>query len=264
MRRALSKRVHLSGCALFVSLAALFPALLFAQTCQPLAVDEYATVRYVHDGDTLHLSDGRKLRFIGINTPELARDDHAAEPYAIEARQYVRQRLPVGSRIGLAYGAEREDRHGRVLAHIVLADGSSLNQRMLAQGYAQFIAVPPNLTQLKCYRHAEQQARQANLGIWRLHFHQVLHSENVSGKERGFHLLRGRIIRVGKSKKHIWLNLDGPIALRIRRSDLHYFAAGEPSSWRGRYVEARGWIYQRKGQQSMGIKHPAALVFLGK
>ncbi|MDH5185190.1 MAG: thermonuclease family protein, partial [Gammaproteobacteria bacterium] len=145
MRRALSKRAHLIGCALFVFLALLSPPRLFAQPCLPPVIDEYATVRYVHDGDTLHLTDGRKLRFIGINTPELARDDLPQEPYAVEARQYVRGLLPTGSRIGLVYGTEREDRHGRVLAHIVLADGSSLNRRMLEHGYAQYIAVPPNL-----------------------------------------------------------------------------------------------------------------------
>ena len=264
MRRARSKRAHLNRCALFVFLAALIPVQLFAQTCTPPAIDEYATVRYVHDGDTLHLTSGRKLRFIGINTPELERDEHPEEPYAQEAREYARRLLPVGSRIGLVYGMERRDRHGRMLAHIVLANGDSLNQRMLEQGYAQYIAVPPNIRQLQCYRQAEQKARQARLGVWRFDYHQFLHREIISGKERGFHLLRGRIIRISESKKYIWLNLDGPIALRIRRSDLHYFDGDELSSWRGRYVEARGWIYQRKGQQRMGIRHPAALVFLGK
>lgn len=264
MRRALAKRAHLNGCALFVCMLALFPASLPAQTCQPPAIDEYASVRYVHDGDTLQLSDGRKLRFIGINTPELARDEQPEEPYAREARQYVRSLLPAGSRIGLSYGVERRDRHGRLLAHIILANGDSLNQLLLEQGYAQYIAVPPNLARLECYRQAEQRARQDGLGLWRPNFYPLLHSENVSGKERGFHLLRGRIIRVGMSRKYIWLNLDGPIALRIRRSELDLFAGDDPTLWRGRYVEARGWIYQRKGQSQMGINHPASLVFLAK
>jgi len=264
MQRALSKRAHLNGCALFVSLALLFPVALTAQSCPSPGIDEYATVRYVHDGDTLHLTDGRKLRLIGINTPELARDQQPEEPYAQEARQFVRRQLPAGSRIGLSYGPERKDRHGRTLAHITLANGDSLNQRLLEQGYAQYIAVPPNLTRLSCYRQAEQQARLTGAGVWREDRLPLLHSENVSGKERGFHLLRGRIMRIGRSKKNIWLNLDGPIALRIRRSDIHLFGVDAPASWRGRYVEARGWIYQHKGQLQMGIKHPAALVFLGK
>ena len=264
MRRALSKRAHLTRCALFVFLAALLPALLTAQTCLPLTVNEYATVRYVHDGDTLHLADGRKLRFIGINTPELARRNRPAEPYALAARDFVRKQLPTGSRIGLAYGPERKDRHGRILAHIVLAGGESLNQRLLEKGFAQYIAVPPNLGQLSCYRQAEQQARKAKQGLWQLQHQRVLHSETVSGKERGFHLLRGRIMRVSEGKKNIWLNLDGPIALRIRRSDLNYFYNADPASWRGRDVEARGWISKRKGQLRMGIQHPAAMDILDK
>jgi len=264
MRRALAKRAHLNGCALFVYFTLLFPALLTAQTCPPPVVDEYATVRYVHDGDTLHLTDGRKIRLIGINTPELARDTKPHEPYAREARQYVRDQLPEGSRIGLSYGPQRKDRHGRTLAHITLANGDSLNQRLLEQGYAQYIAVPPNLTRLACYRQSEHLARKIETGLWRQDFRQLLHSENVSGKERGFHLLRGRIMRIGRSKKNIWLNLDGPIALRIRRSDLHLFGADDPASWQGRYVEARGWINQHKNQMQMSISHPASVVFLGK
>ena len=264
MRSALAKRAHPSGCALFVLLAAVFPALLLAAPCPLPVVDEYATVRYVHDGDTLHLSDGRKIRLIGINTPELGRDGLPAEPYAAEARQFVRQQLPVGHRIGLIYGVERYDSYGRMLAHIVLGDGQSLNQRMLERGYAQYIAVPPNLRLLDCYRQAEQQARKEKLGVWQQEYHRVLHRENVSGKERGFHIVRGRIIRVGESKKHIWLNLDGPIALRIRRSDLHYFTVSDWSSLRGREVEARGWIHQHKDQLQLGIQHPAGLVYLDK
>ena len=41
--------------------------------------DEIAVVDYIHDGDTLRLRDGRRVRLIGINTPELTRDNKPAE-----------------------------------------------------------------------------------------------------------------------------------------------------------------------------------------
>ena len=59
--------------AFFVLAVWLTPA--WANTCAPLKHSEQVTVRYVSDGDTLILSDNRKIRLIGINTPEVARKD---------------------------------------------------------------------------------------------------------------------------------------------------------------------------------------------
>lgn len=44
-------------------------------------------VRQVVDGDTLRLVDGRSVRLIGINTPEVGRKGRSSEPYAEAARR---------------------------------------------------------------------------------------------------------------------------------------------------------------------------------
>jgi endonuclease YncB( thermonuclease family) len=54
--------------------------------CAADRIDELARVARVHDGDTVVLHDGRKLRLIGINTPELPREDSPGQPFAQEAR----------------------------------------------------------------------------------------------------------------------------------------------------------------------------------
>ena len=59
--------------------------LLFQQTS---LADTWNRVKLVVDGDTLILSNGQKVRYIGINAPELARDDHEAEPYGDAAKQF--------------------------------------------------------------------------------------------------------------------------------------------------------------------------------
>jgi len=57
---------------------------LFQQTC---SADTWSQIKWVVDGDTVVLSDGQRVRYIGINAPELAHDDHKAEPYGEESKQ---------------------------------------------------------------------------------------------------------------------------------------------------------------------------------
>ena len=78
----------LAGLCCFVLLVGGAPSrALAAVDCPADRIDEYVEVADVHDGDTVRLVDGRKLRLIGFNTPELARDESPAEPLATEARQ---------------------------------------------------------------------------------------------------------------------------------------------------------------------------------
>ena len=68
----------------FFLLCLLFlPVLVSAQNCPSSHYDESVTIKHVHDGDTVKLVDGRKIRLIGINAPEVAKDGQAAEAYAI-------------------------------------------------------------------------------------------------------------------------------------------------------------------------------------
>ena len=77
--------------ALFVCLLFSFTvwsAQLAAQTCTTPPFDETVEVAKVTDGDTLRLRDGRSVRLIGINSPELAHTDKPAEPLAEQARDF--------------------------------------------------------------------------------------------------------------------------------------------------------------------------------
>ena len=72
--------------------------------------------------------------------------------------------------------------------------------------------------------------------------------------------LRGKVLRAGNSANSVWLNLEGGLALRIARSDLHYFPAFNPHELVGKTVVARGWLRTRGGaSMMMQVRHPAAL-----
>ncbi|HXV42793.1 MAG TPA: lamin tail domain-containing protein [Anaerolineae bacterium] len=119
---------------------------------------ETVTVAQVVDGDTIELTNGRKVRYIGINTPE--RD----QPYYAEAAAANRQ-LVAGKDVQLELDVETFDQYGRTLAY-VWADGVMVNLEIVRQGYANTFTVPPNVRYEAQFRQAEQEAREAERGLW--------------------------------------------------------------------------------------------------
>ncbi len=246
------------------------PSYVVAQiTCPADQIDEWARVKQVIDGDTLRLSDGRLVRFIGINTPEIGRKGKPSEPMAEQARQMLRSLLGSKATVGLRYGQERYDRYKRILAHVYLADGSSIEARLLEAGLAAQIIVPPNTWNQACYQSAEQAARLTGKGGWVQHYRPISVTDLPKGA-RGFHIITGKITRIGKSKRSLWLNFphrpgegrrEG-FAVRISRKDLDYFNVWHPKDLQGKTIIVRGWIYLNKKQQVMQLRHPGSLEFL--
>jgi endonuclease YncB( thermonuclease family) len=260
MQVCTGKRAFRKG-ALFAFWLLLFSpwAAAWADTCEHPPANESVTVKYVHDGDTINLSDGRKLRLIGINTPELARDRRPAEPYAEEAKRRVMHYVPRHSRVEIIYGRERHDRYGRLLVHVILPDGRNLNRLLLHEGLAQAIVMPPNTRLLECYLDEERSARARHQGLWQLAYFQPLRAAALSGREQGFHLLRGKVRHVGESRKSWWLDLDGPVSVRIAKHDLAYFPDTDFRALLGRRIEVRGWLHRYRAKLMMGIRHKKAL-----
>ncbi len=252
--------------AFFVCAGLLFTLPAWGQDCPADRIDERAAVAQVVDGDTLRLRDGRSVRLIGINTPEVGRDGKPSEPFAEQARDVVKRMLGRNAVVGLRLGAERRDRHGRLLAHVYHADGRSVEVALLTQGLAAQIVVPPNVYGLDCYRAAERVARDVGRGVWgSLYRPQAV--ESLPRSTRGFRLISGRVTSVGDSKYSVWLNFPRKagekkregVALRVPRKDLVSFPRGFLRDLQGRHVVARGWLFRHKKQLVMVIRHPAAL-----
>ena len=89
----------------------------------------------MNDGDTIVLTNGWRVRYIGINAPEIDHENQKAQPYGYEARSFNRK-LVSYRKFGLEFDQERYDRYGRLLAYVFLSDGSFLNERMLENGLA--------------------------------------------------------------------------------------------------------------------------------
>ncbi len=123
-------------------------------------------VGHVFDGDTFALADGRRVRLVGIDAPELAHGGNEAQYFANEAKAAL-VRLVGGADVRLAPAGQGEDRFGRILAEVFLPDGRSVNEMLLAQGAAYFFwhrDLSPELSAR--FLAAQRQAMAAGRGFW--------------------------------------------------------------------------------------------------
>jgi micrococcal nuclease len=115
-------------------------------------------VRHVVDGDTIELIDGRKVRYLGVNTPE------QGQPFYEEAKQ-INANLVENQAVRLEFDVETIDRYGRTLAHVFVSD-VHVNLELIRQGYANVYTVPPNLKYNEEFLAAEREAREQQRGLW--------------------------------------------------------------------------------------------------
>lgn len=244
-------------------LFALLLSVASAANCIAKEFHERVEVDHVYDGDTVRLSDGRKLRFIGINTPELSYEEgRQNEPYARAARDALGELLVGQSQLQLRYDTQRKDHYGRILAHPYLLDGRNITQLLLAKGLGNALVVPPNTWGLNCYQAAERTARHSMRGIWSHAHFQPIKVSQLSKKSRGYRFIQGQILHIAQSKFFIWLNMASNVALRIARKDLVYFPSSYVNYLQGKQVVARGWLHYGRRGFRMSIRHPSALKIL--
>jgi endonuclease YncB( thermonuclease family) len=125
---------------------------------------EFLVVRVI-DGDTIVLENNERVRYIGIDTPELSTGMKVEESLAFEAKAY-NQELVEGKRVRLEIDKKKRDRFGRILAY-VYRGGMMINMELLRVGLARQIAYPPNLRYQKKFEAVETEAKRMGRGLWR-------------------------------------------------------------------------------------------------
>jgi len=122
----------------------------------------------VVDGDTawVDMEEGphEKVRFIGVDTPEVGHDGDPDECFAWEAAEFTRWMLE-GDRFWLTFDEECYDVYDRTLAYVHTRDGF-LQLAQLDGGYAEVMTVPPNDTFQADFEQAEQEAQTEGAGMW--------------------------------------------------------------------------------------------------
>ncbi|WP_215731871.1 thermonuclease family protein [Pseudomonas anatoliensis] len=222
----------------------------------PVGLTQIAVQRVV-DGDTLRLSDGRSVRMIGLNTPELGKQGRSDEPFAVAARKRLETLVAdSGGRVGVLPGKESKDHYGRTLAHIYSASGANLEAQMLADGLGFQVAVAPNVDLVACQQTAERDARQAGRGLWRRS--PVLKAEQI--QRSGFAVVSGRVSKVQRNRGGIWIDLQDSLVLRVAPNLVGQFDNARLQALKGKQIEARGWVVDRSRRGGLKPGQPRWLL----
>jgi micrococcal nuclease len=112
------------------------------------------------------LSDGRRIRYLGINAPEIQHSVKPGEPFGSAAMRF-NQNLALHQKIRLERDAERQDAYGRHLAYLFLSNGVCLNTEIVRQGYAYCLPNALNRRYEARLLLAQREAMQQGRGIWK-------------------------------------------------------------------------------------------------
>ena len=148
--------------------------------------DSWNLVKWVIDGDTVVLVDGQKIRYIGINAPEIAHDDHDAEPFG-EVSKRFNALLVNRKKVRLEFDKERFDRYHRLLAYVFLENDSFVNAEILSNGYAYLLKHRPNVKYDSILLQSQRAAMSAKKGIWQ-HWRESKNTVIGNKNSHRFHL----------------------------------------------------------------------------
>jgi endonuclease YncB( thermonuclease family) len=230
------------------------------QQLHPTSYDSYGRVARVLDGDTVVLEDERRVRLLGIDTPEIAHRGRPGEKLGEKARRFLQSRV-AGKRIRLRYDLQHRDRYGRLLAHLHLEDGSNINAQLLEQGLAHALFKWPNLKHAETYYALEQQARRQERGIWALAAYRVRPMQGLAALRNRFVRLRGKVTRVEKKRRYRYLLFGDQLQVAIdnKRQPLFEEAGILVETLRGQTLTLRGWLSRRRGTPFLELEHPFQL-----
>lgn len=226
----------------------------------------------VIDGDTVVLNNGREVRLVGIQAPKLplGRKGFEAWPLAEEAKAALED-IVFGKEVALRLGQRPEDRHGRILAHIDLADGTWVQGEMLARGMARVYSFADNRALVAEMLTFERAARADKRGIWALDYYRPRTATELAGDSRRFldryELVEGTVLNAAEVRGRGYLNFGedwkSDFTASLAPDAVRRFAAEgiDLGDYQDRPVRLRGWVKSFNGPL-IEITHPEQIEFL--
>lgn len=149
------------------------------ETEKQAQTNDYLIVTKVIDGDTFKMSNGEKVRLMGIDTPEKfesdkldrqsgqsGRDKETIKKLGEASSEYVRK-LVEGKKVTLVKdpGYDDRDKYGRLLRYIYMEDGTFVNAKILEDGYAN-VFYSKQISKMDQFKKLEREARENKRGLW--------------------------------------------------------------------------------------------------
>lgn len=238
-----------------------------ANACDlPIAME--ARVIKVVDGDTVVLEDGQDVRLIGMQAPKLplGRPGYPTWPLAEEAKAEL-EALALGRTVGLAFGGERVDRHGRLLAQLYRDDGLWLQGHMVEKGWARVYSFVDNRACVEELLALEKTARKAGLNIWSHPYYAIRGPLDLADTLDSYQLVEGQVLEVALVRGRAFMNFgrdwktDFTISLRPETVELFEAEGVDLRAFEGKRVRVRGWVEEYNGPE-IEVTHPEQIEIL--
>lgn len=126
-------------------------------------------VTRVIDGDTIEIEGKIKVRYIGINTPEIYHDTtgkKTGEQCFANESFLENKKLVEGKTITLVRDVSDKDRYGRLLRYVYI-ENLFVNDYLITNGFAKIMTIKPDVKYSLEFKQKEKEAKTNNLGIWK-------------------------------------------------------------------------------------------------
>jgi len=120
-----------------------------------------AVVYRAIDGDTVELVNGQKVRYIGIDSPEI---ENKTECFGQQAKT-ANANYVEGKTVKLEKDVSETDEYGRLLRYVYVGN-LLINEELIKGGYAKVATFPPDVKYLSRFKGMEKQAKDMKLGLW--------------------------------------------------------------------------------------------------
>ncbi|MFA6080854.1 MAG: thermonuclease family protein [Patescibacteria group bacterium] len=135
----------------------------------PTNVPTQVKVIRVIDGDTIEIEGKIKVRYIGVDSPEIYHDSTGkktgVECFANES-YLENKKLVEGKEVSLIKDVSDKDKYGRLLRYVYV-EGLFINDYLIKNGYAKLMTIKPDIKYSQQFKEEEKLAQVNNLGLWK-------------------------------------------------------------------------------------------------
>ncbi|MEO0106741.1 MAG: thermonuclease family protein [candidate division WOR-3 bacterium] len=235
-------------------------------------------VTEIIDGDTFKTEDGKTVRLLGINAPEMS------EPGGDIAKDFLAL-LILNKRVRMRRDVTERDDYNRLLRYVFL-DDRFINAEMVRMGFAETRFYPPDTLYKKQLEELEKIAIRNKRGLWNFPVFQLpdttgryikisqieddkkeiiswQDAEKYYGKIK---TVEGRIVATNNTGKVCFLNFHKDwkryFTAVIFASDFYKFPKNPEDYYLNRKVRVTGLIKEYQGKPEMVLKSPNQIIIV--